>query len=405
MEKTDSRKVFKAGETILKQGDPGDSAYIIEEGKVEIRFRDAEGRERILGTRGANAMIGEMAIIDNAPRTATIVALEDCKLLEITKHDFSRRLEHADSVLKMATQVILTRYRDTLTRAEIWGERYQWPPAEMVELSYVEKADAVQTITIANEFKDALLSKFVQLYYQPIVCLKTGQIKGFEALMRWNHPKKGFISPAIFIPVAEESGLIIEASKWALREACHALKRIEAAAGVENKLYMSVNFSSADFSSDDFVTNVYNTISESDVAPEQVHLEITERVLIQQPDRAKDTLRMCRKAGMGIAIDDFGTGYSSLSYLHYFPIDTLKIDQTFVRDMHKNEHSLALVNSIVTLGQNMHMTTVAEGVEVREEAHKLREMGCELAQGYLFAKPMSESDLIALLQHWTPFRF
>ena len=223
--------------------------------------------------------------------------------------------------------------------------------------------------------------------------------------MRWNHPKKGFISPAIFIPVAEESGLIIEASKWALREACHALKRIEAAVGMERKLYMSVNFSSADFSSDDFVTNVYNTISESDVAPEQVHLEITERVLIQQPDRAKDTLRMCRKAGMGIAIDDFGTGYSSLSYLHYFPIDTLKIDQTFVRDMHKNEHSLALVNSIVTLGQNMHMTTVAEGVEVREEAHKLREMGCELAQGYLFAKPMSESDLIALLTHWTPFRF
>ncbi|MBK6896912.1 MAG: EAL domain-containing protein [Alphaproteobacteria bacterium] len=405
MEKTDSRKVFKAGETILRQGEAGDSAYIIEEGKVEIRFKDAEGRERVLGTRGANAMIGEMAIIDKAPRTATIVALEDCKLLEITQHDFSRRLENADSVLKMATQVILTRYRDTLTRAEIWGERYQWPPAEMVELSYVEKADAVQTITIANEFKDALLTKFVQLYYQPIISLKTGEIKGFEALMRWNHPKKGFISPAIFIPVAEESGLIIEASKWALREACHALKRIEAAVNPANKLYMSVNFSSADFSSDDFVNNVYHTISESDVAPEQIHLEITERVLIQQPDRAKDTLRMCRKAGMGIAIDDFGTGYSSLSYLHYFPIDTLKIDQTFVRDMHKNDHSLALVNSIVTLGQNMHMTTVAEGVEVREEAHKLREMGCELAQGYLFAKPMSESDLVALLTHWTPFRF
>lgn len=209
----------------------------------------------------------------------------------------------------MATQVILTRYRDTLTRAEIWGERYQWPPAEMVELSYVEKADAVQTITIANEFKDALLTKFVQLYYQPIISLKTGEIKGFEALMRWNHPKRVYL-PAIFIPVAEESGLIIEASKWALREACHALKRIEAAVNPANKLYMSVNFSSADFSSDDFVNNVYHTISESDVAPEQIHLEITERVLIQQPDRAKDTLRMCRKAGMGIAIDDFGTGYS-----------------------------------------------------------------------------------------------
>ncbi|MCB1680746.1 MAG: EAL domain-containing protein [Rhodospirillales bacterium] len=406
MERTDSRKIFKAGEVILKQGDPGDCAYIIEEGKVEIRFTDAEGRDRLLGTRGANAMIGEMAIIDNAPRTATIVALEDCKLLEISKRDFSRRLENADSVLRMATQVILTRYRDTLTRAEIWGERYQWPPAEMVELSYVENAEAVQTITIANEFRDALLSKYVQLYYQPIISLTDGTIVGFEALMRWNHPKKGFISPAIFIPVAEESGLIIEASKWALREACMALKRIEEVVKPRKKrLYMSVNFSSADFSSDDFVNNVYNTISESDVVPEQIHLEITERVLIQQPDRAKDTLRMCRKAGMSIAIDDFGTGYSSLSYLHYFPIDTLKIDQTFVRDMHKNEHSLALVNSILTLGKNMHMTTVAEGVEVKEEAYKLREMGCDLAQGYLFAKPMSEEDLKAFLAHWTPFKF
>lgn len=405
METADSRKVFKAGEFIIKQGDPGESAYIIEEGKVEIRYTDSEGRTRVLGTRGANAMIGEMAIIDNAPRTATIVALEDSKLLEITKDDFARRLEHADSVLKMATQVILTRYRDTLTRAEIWGERYQWPPAEMVELGYAETTDAVQTITIANEFRDALLSKFVQLYYQPIISLSSGEITGFEALMRWNHPKKGFISPAIFIPVAEESGLIIEASKWALREACLALKRIEAAVKPKEKLYMSVNFSSADFSSDDFIGSVYNTISETDVAAEQVHLEITERVLIQQPDRAKETLRMCRKAGMGIAIDDFGTGYSSLSYLHYFPIDTLKIDQSFVRDMHKNEHSLALVNSIVTLGKNMRMITVAEGVEAKEEAHKLREMGCELAQGYLFAKPMSEADLIERIKLWAPFKF
>lgn len=405
MEEFDSRKVFKAGEIIIKQGDPGECAYIIEEGQVVIRHTDSEGNEHVLGTRGANAMIGEMAIIDNAPRTATIVALEDCKLLEINKKDFTRRLQSADSVLRMATQVILTRYRDTLTRAEIWGERYQWPPAEMVELSYAETNDAVQAITIANEFRDALLSKYVQLYYQPFVNLQTGEITGFEALMRWNHPKKGFISPAIFIPVAEESGLIIEASKWALHEACSALKRIESAFKSKIKLYMSVNFSSADFSSDDFVTSVYNTISETDVAPEQVHLEITERVLIMQPDRAKETLRTCRKAGMSIAIDDFGTGYSSLSYLHYFPIDTLKIDQTFVRDMHKNEHSMALVNSIVTLGQNMRMTTVAEGVEVKEEAHKLREMGCELAQGYLFAKPMSESDLIEMLKHWTPYKF
>ncbi len=402
MSNSDTKKNFKAGEVIMAQGDPGDSAYIIEEGKVEISFTDSEGQKRILGTRGANAMIGEMAIIDDAPRTATVTALEDCKLLQISKEDFSRRLKNADSVLQMATKVILTRYRDTLTRAEIWGERQYWPPAEMVELGYAEKNDAVKTITIANEFKEALLSKLVTLHYQPIVNLQSGEIEGFEALMRWNHPTKGFISPGIFIPVAEESGLIIEASKWALREACLALKRLEREFTPDKKFYMSVNFSSADFSSEDFVTNVYNTISESDVQPEQIHLEITERVLIQQPDLAKETLRMCRKAGMGISIDDFGTGYSSLSYLHYFPIDTLKIDQSFIRDMHKNEHTMALVNSIVTLGQNMKMKTVAEGVEMLEEAKKLKEMGCDLVQGYYFAKPMSEDDLKDVIAGWTP---
>lgn len=402
MSHSDSRKTFKAGEIIMRQGEHGDCAYIIESGKVEISHDDSTGIKRILGTRGANAMIGEMAIIDDAPRTATITALEDCKLLEITKEDFSRRLKNSDSVLRMTTQVILTRYRDTLTRAEIWGERQYWPPAEIVELNHAENNSAFQTIKIANEFKEALLSKLISLHYQPIIDLQTGNIVGFEALMRWNHPEKGYISPGIFIPVAEESGLIIEASKWALRESCLSLRRIEQKIKPQSKFYMSVNFSSADFSSEDFVDNVYNTISETDVAPQQIHLEITERVLIQQPDRAKETLKMCRSAGMGVSIDDFGTGYSSLSYLHYFPIDTLKIDQSFIREMNKNESSMALVKSIIALGKNMRMKIVAEGVETLEDAKALRQMGCDYAQGFFFAKPMNENDICNYLERWTP---
>ncbi len=399
-----SRKTFKAGEEIMRQGDMGNSAYIIEEGRVEISFKDGEGKTHILGTRGTNSMIGEMAIIDDAPRTATVTALDDCKLLEITKEDFSHRLEEADSVLRMATQVILTRYRDTLTRAEIWRDRHQWPPAEIVELGYAEKSGAVKTITIANEFKEALLSKIVQLHYQPMIDLKTGEILGFEALMRWNHPEKGFIPPSVFIPIAEESGLIIEASKWALRESCMALKRIEKNINKQETsappLYMSVNFSSTDFSSGEFIANLRDTIDETGVMPCQIHLEITERVLIQQPDCAKETLRKCREMGVVIAIDDFGTGYSSLSYLHYFPIDILKIDRTFIQDMHKKESSTALVSSIITLAGNVGMKTVAEGVEVQEEANILKDMGCDIVQGYYYAKPMPEDDLVKLIQEW-----
>jgi EAL domain-containing protein (putative c-di-GMP-specific phosphodiesterase class I) len=386
------QRLYKAGDIIIRQGDLGASAFIIEKGRVEISILKPNGQEVVVGTRGPGAMIGEMAIIDSAPRTATVKASENCELLEITKEDFSARLKKADPVLRMTMQVILTRFRDTLARANIEHD-FDSIRAEAAELSYAEETNAVEKIKIANDFKDALKNNELQLYYQPIVDMHKGEIAGFEALMRWEHPERGFISPSIFIPIAEESGLIVEASQWALRESCLALKRMEQRTGYHSDLFMSVNFSSTDFAAEDFVTTVYNIISESDVAPEAVHLEITERLLMDQPDNAKDTLEMCQKAGMSIAIDDFGTGYSSLSYLHYFPIDTLKIDQSFIRDMHKDEASLILVKSIISLGKNMKMKIIAEGVETREEALELKALGCDLVQGYFFARPMPELDV------------
>lgn len=395
-----SQKAFQTGDIIMRQGEHGQNAFIIEEGKVEITITRPNGEELVVGTRGAGSIIGEMSLIDNAPRTATIKAIEPCKMLQISSQDFSRRLDSADPVLRMCMQVILTRYRDTLTRADIKQDRNRWPIVESVERAYLEKADAVEKIRIANEFKEALAKNEISLHYQPIVSLQNGEVYGFEALMRWIHPERGFISPGIFIPIIEENGEILEASKWAFRQSCMALKRIQGITGYHKQLHMSVNFSSTDFSSDDFVENIYNTISESDIKPEQIHLEITERLLMAQPEQAKDTLNMCRKAGMNISIDDFGTGYSSLSYLHAFPINTLKIDQSFVRDMHKNESSLELVRSIVALAQNLKMAVVAEGVEQIEEARLLKDMGCEYAQGYYFAKPVPENEVTDLVSNW-----
>ena len=401
MTEIESKKSFKRGETIMRQGEPGQSAYIIEKGRVEILITTPMGKEQLVGTRGAGTMIGEMALIDAAPRTATIKALEDCRLLEITKADFARRLENADPVLRMTSQVILTRYRDTLARMEITGENRNWPPAEAIELNYAQQGDAVGNIKLANELHAAIDAQDIELHYQPIINLQTGKVVGFEALMRWEHAEKGFISPAVFIPVAEDSGLILKASRWALREACRALNRIEHAAGYpDHSLFMAVNFSSTDFAADDFVDSVYTTISETDLHADQIHLEITERLLMKQPENARDTLDMCRKAGMSIAIDDFGTGYSSLSYLHYFPIDTLKIDQSFVRDMHGNEQSMELVKSIISLGKNLKMKIIAEGVEKQEEGKALKDLGCDMAQGYYFSKPIPEQDLIDLITNW-----
>lgn len=394
------QKTFRSGDIVMRQGTEGDCAYIIESGRVEIIIEQQDGTQHVVGTRGPGAMIGEMAIVDNSPRTATIRALEDCELLEISKNDFKRRLDNADPVLKMTTHVILTRYRDTLVRAEIKGENKNWPPAETVELMHAENTSAVENIKLANEFSEALDAGQISLHYQPIVGLQSGRVDGFEALMRWEHPERGFISPGLFIPVIEESGLIVKASNWALKESCMALKRMEQYTGDHGRMFMSVNFSSTDFASDDFVDTVYNTISESDVKPDQIHLEITERLLMGQPENAKATLEMCQKAGMGISIDDFGTGYSSLSYLHYFPIDTLKIDQSFVRDMLKNSGSLELVKSIITLAKNLHMKVIAEGVEDEAEGLKLKELGCENAQGYFYARPMPEKDALETIRGW-----
>lgn len=400
---SNEKKSIKAGDIIMRQGEPGHAAYIIESGRVEIILEQPGGKVQSVGTRGAGTIIGEMAIVDNAPRTATVRAIEDCELLEITAEDFARRLNSADPVLKMTTQVIMTRYRDMLTRVDISRDSLNWPPPETLELDYAQGTDVVQNIKIANEFKEALGADEISLHYQPIIDLQSGGIGGFEALMRWQHPEKGPISPGIFIPIIEESGLIVLASRWALRESCLALKRIENRAGRrDGNLFMSVNFSSHDFASEDFVDAVYTTISETDVDPKQVHLEITERLLIHQPDNAKETLELCRKAGMGISIDDFGTGYSSLSYLHYFPIDTLKIDQSFIRDMLKNESSLELVKSIISLGKNMKMKVIAEGVEHKEEGQMLRDLGCDMAQGYYFARPCSEKAVTELVSGWNP---
>jgi CRP-like cAMP-binding protein len=151
-----TKKAFKSGEVIMRQGDPGESAYIIESGRVEILVTGRNGKVQNVGTRGAGTMIGEMALVDNAPRTATVQAVENCVLLEITKEDFSNRLQKADPILRMTSQVILTRYRDTLTRAEISNESSGWPPVEAQELTYAGQTDAIESVKIANDFRTAL---------------------------------------------------------------------------------------------------------------------------------------------------------------------------------------------------------------------------------------------------------
>ena len=197
--------------------------------------------------------------------------------------------------------------------------------------------------------------------------------------------------------------MINEASQWALQEACAALKRIQNKVKAEHDLFMSVNFSSSDFNIDGFADTLLAVITKQGLKPAQLHIEMTERMLMNQPEAAKRTLQQCSDAGMHISIDDFGTGFSSLSYLHYFPINTLKVDRSFVSAMLEDEGSMMLTKSIVLLGKNMGMTIIAEGAETKEEVAALKEMQCEMVQGYYFAKPMAEDDVIEIYKQ-TPLR-
>ena len=392
-----SKKLFHAGDIILRQGDEGDCAYIVESGHIEIIIEKENNLVQKIGTRGPGSIIGEMALVDKKPRTASIRAIDECVLLEITQDDFDTRLENSDPVIQMITKVILARYRDMMERAQILKTEDVTKTPEQHEKGLIEQTNAVENIKLANELKQAIDNEAFDLYYQPILDVKTAQIKGFEALIRWNHIEKGFISPDIFIPLAEESGLIVDISRWVALEACKALQHLKENA-VHNDLFVSVNFSALDFSDPSFKSYLHHVLEKTNIAPSEIHIEITERLLMNNPNNARETLEACQQDGMLISIDDFGTGYSSLSYLHHFPIDILKIDRSFINNMVDDKNALELVKSIIDLSHNLGMKVIAEGVETQEQSNMLKNMNCDQMQGYYYAKPMPLHDFIAYLQ-------
>jgi diguanylate cyclase (GGDEF)-like protein/PAS domain S-box-containing protein len=231
----------------------------------------------------------------------------------------------------------------------------------------------------------------ISLAYQPIVDMASDRLTGFEALLRWTHPERGVIAPTAFVPVAEESGLVLALGRWALRTACHQASAWNRRS--TRPITVTVNLSGRQLQDEALALDVEAALRESGLSPTNLILEMTESVIMQESSTARDRLHELKKLGVRLAIDDFGTGYSSLSHLQQFPVDILKIDQSFLHKMHQGANDAALVRTIIALAKLLSLRTIAEGVEDTEQQQQLRALGCDSAQGFLFGRPMTVEEV------------
>jgi EAL domain-containing protein (putative c-di-GMP-specific phosphodiesterase class I) len=260
-----------------------------------------------------------------------------------------------------------------------------------------EASAARRRFSIETELRRALDKDQLKLFYQPLIDLKSGEVAGFEALARWTHEDRGEISPVEFIPVAEESGLILTLGRWAMDKAAQTLADWDAKAGTKLPLYVGVNLSAIQVARDDIAEVVASALRSSGLSGERLTLELTESSIVQDPARAIRVFEALKALNATVAMDDFGTGYSSLAYLQRLPIDVLKIDKSFVTGMMRDTDSIAIVRAVLSLADALGMSTTAEGIETVELATTLAALGCSSGQGYFFAKPLEPE---AALAYW-----
>lgn len=270
------------------------------------------------------------------------------------------------------------------------------------------RSRVLETIKLESYLRFALEKKELSMHYQPLISLKDGEIIGFEALLRWNHPVLGFVSPAQFIPIAEDSGLIIPITEWILQETTQQIAQWQNISANYRELMVSVNISGKHIAQDGLIKSVSDALKNANLHPSSLKLEITESTAMEDAERTVEVLTQLNDLGTQLSIDDFGTGYSSLSYLHRLPFDTLKIDRSFVYSVGENGENSEILQTIISLAKNLKMRVIAEGIETENQLRLLRNLGCDYGQGFLMSKPLPKEQMEALLyqkQHWFPTTF
>jgi EAL domain-containing protein (putative c-di-GMP-specific phosphodiesterase class I) len=263
---------------------------------------------------------------------------------------------------------------------------------------YAESMNAVtlERFTMENQLRKALKNNEFQLNYQPQLGLHTGKIVGLESVLRWFHPERGLVLPNVFVPLAEDTGLILPIGEWVLRTACSEIQDLKKAGF--SSFSAIVNISNIQLRQKDFTDIVIKAIKASGMDPHDLELELTESIIMQNIETSIVKLRELKDIGIKLSFDDFGTGYSSLSYLKRIPLDTIKIDQSFIKDISKKPDSSSIVKAIIAMAHSLNLNVVAEGVETEQQLKFLKENGCDEAQGYLISAPLSKDSLIQFLK-------
>ncbi|MCB1984960.1 MAG: EAL domain-containing protein [Burkholderiales bacterium] len=324
------------------------------------------------------------------------------RIQEIMRHPFN--LESRDVVLTMSIGIALCpndgndaetllKYADTA----MYHAKNEGRDNSQFYNSFLTQ-QAEKRLVLENDLRNALLNNEFQLVYQPQLKIVSERIQSVEALIRWEHPERGLVSPDEFIPMAEENGLIIPIGEWVLRTACAEAVQWEKDGVV---LHMAINLSPIQFKDPDLVKCVLGILTETGLPPNRLTLEVTESTLMNCIDEAQEKLKVLRDCGLHIALDDFGTGYSSMSYLKQLPVNDIKVDKTFISEMLEDKNSLAIVRSIITLSKNLNFTVTAEGIEKLNQAEILKSLGCDYLQGNYFSKPIHSKEIYSLLnRHW-----
>ncbi|HKB60982.1 MAG TPA: EAL domain-containing protein [Gallionellaceae bacterium] len=375
--------VYPAGATVFRRGDAGDRAYLVQRGSVEV-LGEFDGREVRLTVLGGGELFGEVALLDEGPRTATVRTLEETVLIPVPRREVRELLDKSDPVMRLFLLVVLERFRDQ--------QHYAGPPREPQSAANPTNArknmmgEATQKLALAHGISGALAHDEFQLHYQPICNLATGDVVGFEALIRWQHPRDGLILPEHFLWVAEQTGLIRDVGIWTLEQACRDWPRLRTLATAA-KPFISVNLSPAQLISETLAEDILKIMVRYEIHPSELKLELTETVMIEQPDLASRILSRLVELGSGLALDDYGTGYSGLQHLQTYPIGTLKIDRAFIASLRESPQSREIVQSSIALAHSLGMQVIAEGVEDERVRELLIEMACDFAQGWFYGHP------------------